>query len=136
MMKRTLTAILSVLSVGSLLGLSIDSRAQAPCTTTSLKGTFGLSCQGTFGGEPAAEVGIATYDGKGNVSGRSTISVNGTITKDAAFSGTYTLQADCTGSASFLDGSQVALVLDDHRRELRSIATVEGTVYTCLKKKQ
>jgi hypothetical protein len=135
-MKRTLTVMLSVLSVGSLLGLAVDSRAQGACSTTSLKGTFGLTCQGTFGGEPAAEVGIATYDGKGNVSGRSTISVNGAITKGVEFSGTYTLQADCTGSATFLDGSQLDLVLDDNRRELRAIATVEGAMYTCLKRKQ
>ena len=135
-MKRTLTVMLSVLAVSSLLGLAVDSRAQAACSTASLKGTFGLTCQGTFGGEPAAEVGIATYDGKGKVSGKSTISVNGTITKGVEFSGTYTLQADCTGSASFLDGSQLDIVLDAHRSELRAIATVGGTMYTCLKKKQ
>ena len=135
-MKRTLTVMLAVLSVGSLLTMAVSSYAQAACTTSSLKGTFGFTCQGTVGGDSVAEVGIATYDGKGNVSGRKTSSVNGTITKDVEFSGTYTVQADCTASATFLDGSELAYVLDAHGSELRAIATAAGTEYTCLKKKQ
>ena len=136
-MKRILTAIISVTAFASLLGLGIDSRAQAECSTASLKGTFGLTCQGTLGGLPAAEVGVATYDGRGHVVGKSTISLNGTVTTDVPFEGTYTLNADCTGSATFTDGSQLALSLDDRKRELRVLATVPaGNVYTCLKRKQ
>jgi hypothetical protein len=136
-MKRILTSIMSVTALASLLALGIDSRAQADCSTASLKGNFGLTCQGTFGGLPAAEVGIATYDGKGKVSGKSTISANGTILPDVPFEGTYTLNADCTGLATFPDGSQNALVLDDQKGELRVIAIVPaGNVYTCLKRKQ
>ena len=136
-MKRTLISVLSVVAFGILLGMSMGTPAQADCSTASLKGDFGLTCQGTLGGLPAAEVGIATYDGKGKVSGKSTISLNGTILPDVPFEGTYTLNADCTGLATFPDGSQNALVLDDHKGELRVIAIVPaGNVYTCLKRQQ
>ena len=97
-MKRTLTSIISIISVTSLLSLGGGARAQADCTNASLKGTYGITCEGALGGSPAAEVGIATYDGKGKVSGKSTISINGTILKDVPFEGTYTLNADCTGT--------------------------------------
>lgn len=136
-MKRTLTSVISVVSFASLLSLGVGAQAQAACTTASLKGDFGFTCQGALGGSPAAEVGIATYDGKGKVSGLSTISVNGTILKDVPFEGTYTLNADCTGVATFSDESQTALVLDAHKNELRVLAIEPaGNVYTCIKKKQ
>jgi hypothetical protein len=137
MMKRILMSVIATISLSSLFGLSVGAQAQAACTNTSLKGDFGFTCQGAFSGQPAAEIGIATYDGKGNVSGRSTISVNGTILKDVPFEGTYTLNADCTGVATFSDGSQNALVLDAHKSELRVLAIEPaGNVYTCIKKKQ
>jgi hypothetical protein len=137
MMKHTLTSVISIISVTSLLGLGGGARAQADCTNASLKGTFGITCQGFLGSSPAAEVGIATYDGKGKGSGKSTISVSGTIFPDVPFEETYTLNADCTGTATFTDGSQAALVLDDHKSELRVLITEPaGNVYTCLKKKQ
>jgi hypothetical protein len=127
---------MSVISVTSLLGLGVNSRAQADCTNASLKGTFGYSCQGTLGSFPAVEVGIATYDGKGNGSGKSTFSLDGTILQGVPWTGTYTLNADCTGSVTFADGTHADLVLDDHKSELRLIVSDSGNVYTCLKKQR
>jgi len=135
-MKRTLLSILSILACASLLSLGVDSRAQAACTNASLKGTFGYTCEGTLGGLLAVEVGIGTYDGAGNVSGKSTLSVSGTAPTAITWTGSYTINADCTGAVTFGDGSHAALVLDDHKHELRVIATDPGTVYTCLKKEQ
>ena len=135
-MKRTLTVMLSVLAVSSLLGLAADSRAEAACTNSSLKGTFGYTCQGTFGDLVAAEIGIGTYDGAGHASGKGTLSVSGSAPTAITWTGNYTINADCSGAITFGDGSHAALVLDDHRRELRAIASDPGAVYTCLKRKQ
>src|SRR5262245_10365139 len=119
-MKRTLILVLSVIAFASL--LSIGTLAQADCTNASLKGTFGYTCQGTIGGLLAAEVGIATYDGAGHGSGKSTFSMSGSDPSVVTWTGNYTINADCTGSVTFADGSHTNIVLDDHKSELRVIA--------------
>ena len=50
----------------SLLVLGLVSRGQAgDCSNDSLKGTYGLSCEGTLAGAPLAVIGVFTADGKG-----------------------------------------------------------------------
>lgn len=135
-MKHTRLSIFFIIACASGLSLATDSRAQATCTNASLKGTFGYTCEGTIGGLLAAEVGIGVYDGVGKASGKSTLSVSGTDPAAITWTGTYTINADCTGAITFGDGSHAAIVVDDHKHELRVIATDPGTVYTCLKREQ
>src|SRR5262249_22575584 len=133
-MKHTLATVISVVSFATLLGLGMSSRAQADCMNASLKGTYAFSCTGTASGVPVAAVGIVTFDGKGQAAGTYTVSANGAVTPDVSVTGTYTVNADCTASTAFSDGSHYDLAL--FKGGFYSIETDAGTVVTCRKEKQ
>ena len=67
-MKRAIMSAVFVISFVSLLVLGLVSRVQAgECSKASIKGAYGLICQGTIVGVgPAAVVGVYTADGNGN----------------------------------------------------------------------
>jgi hypothetical protein len=82
---------------------------QSTCSPATLKGTYGVWEQGTFLAQlpglptppfPVVNVVIASYDGAGNFSGKYTASYGG-VTVPGTFSGTYTVNADCTYSDQF-----------------------------------
>jgi hypothetical protein len=52
-------------------------------------------------------VGVQTFDGSGKWTATESASFGAFVVRSVAFSGTYTLNADCTGSmtAKFPDGS-------------------------------
>jgi hypothetical protein len=52
---------------------------------------------------PLAAVGRLTFDGRGNVSGHDTISINGHVTRGRSYEGTYVVNEDCTYSTIILD---------------------------------
>jgi len=71
----------------------------AVCGATGKKLTFAANLDGTINGVgPAAVVGQAILDGKGNISGTGTFSLNGSIVT-GSITGTYTENTDCTGTA-------------------------------------
>jgi hypothetical protein len=77
------------------------------CSLRSVVGTYGVSGGGTVGVGTAnpvqdTEVGLLTADGNGNVSGSVTFSANGTLLA-ATYTGTYTVNSDCTATASIND---------------------------------
>jgi hypothetical protein len=85
-----------------------------PCTTATVSGGYSYGVNGTlFAGAsgPAgfySVVGVLTADGKGNLSGTDSISENGTVQTDRTFTGTYTIQGNCSGTASLnYSGGQV-----------------------------
>jgi len=140
-MKRAITSVVFVISFVSLLVLGLVSRVQAgDCSNNSLKGTYGLSCEGTVVGVgPLAVVGVFTADGKGNGSEVETISFNGVITTGATFTVTYTVNADCTGSfvsTGFGSVFHNDFVIDDNKKEIRLIPTDPGVVAVCIFRKQ
>jgi hypothetical protein len=74
------------------------------CSTRTLRGTFGFSFSGTavlggFEGKPGAVVGLMSFDGHGNVTGVVTANASGTVLR-RSYEGTYTVNADCTGSVT------------------------------------
>src|SRR5262245_34538225 len=99
-MKWVITSVMFVIAFVSLLVLGLVSRVQAEeCSNASIKGGYGLSCEGTVVGVgPLAVIGVLTADGKGNGSEVETISFNGDIVQGATFTVAYTVNADCTGS--------------------------------------
>ena len=72
----------------------------ARCTVKTLTGAYGFSVRGTNlrVGEFAI-VGDFVSDGSGTFQGSATQSVNGTISRNT-LTGTYTVEADCTGTAN------------------------------------
>jgi hypothetical protein len=140
-MKRALTSVMFVMAFVSLLVLGLVSRVQAgDCSNNSLKGTYGFSCEGTGGGLPIAAVGVLTADGDGSISGVETLSVNGEITTGVTFTGTYTVNADCTGSlvTTTPDDSVTDhdFVIDDNKKEIRILVAETGRVIVCVGRKQ
>jgi len=85
-------------------------------------------------------IGVLTADGNGNISGVETLSVNGVITSGVSLTGTYTMNADCTGSivTTAPDGAVTDhdFVLDDTKKEIRIIVTKSGAVVVCTGRKQ
>ncbi len=72
------------------------------CSKISLSGGYGFSVNGTtMNLEQYSLVGRFVADGKGGVTGTTVQAVNGTISRPA-FTGTYTVNADCTGTANLL----------------------------------
>jgi hypothetical protein len=83
------------------------------CTNAGVKGTFGFHAAGSFVGVgPAAFIGQFKLDGAGNVAGNESGSVNGTILNGVPLSGTYTVNSDCTGTATVTPQGQTAVNLN------------------------
>ena len=103
---------LALAGVGSALAAEDDAAtdaAPAKCSQATLHGTYLFAYQGfTVSGNdqgPFAVAGSEVYDGLGNVRSVSTFSVNGKITQIARIDGRYTVNADCTGSTIYSDGT-------------------------------
>ncbi len=114
--------------------LSIAPSSQAAsgkCSLSKLAGTYGLTTTGSIPGiGPVAAVGLITIDALGNISGSQTRSLNGDIA-DETFTGTATVNSDCTGtdtvsvfeSGVLVRTSTLKLVFDDDGRSARAIFT-------------
>ncbi len=75
------------------------------CSNAIIKGAYAIDRTGWLltGSGPAqyvpyGEIGIGHYDGAGNISGTVTVNVDGHVTEDLPFTGTYTVNPDCTGT--------------------------------------
>jgi hypothetical protein len=136
-MKRniSLTTLSMILLTMLYAGLAPTARAQdeVGCSNASVAGKWGFTTNGTVVGiGPRDSIGILTLDGAGNLlKGKATSSLNGTVT-DETFSGTYTVNPDCTGKLAIqifdLSGNKILaatldLVFDNNVRELRAIFT-------------
>jgi hypothetical protein len=72
------------------------------CSLATLRGTY-IFAYKQFTIEngtqiPAAFAGQEVYDGDGTMTGVYSASVNGQITRNVPYTGTYTVNADCTGT--------------------------------------
>jgi hypothetical protein len=106
------------------------------CTLGSLNATYAFTGIGTIVNEgPVASVGTITFYGDGNLSNAFTQSRNGTVVQ-LAFTGVYTVNADCTGSASLSAGQTLDFVILARGDELMWIRTNPGLVVTAIAKKQ
>lgn len=109
--------------------------AQERCANASLNGSYAFKVDGSNVANPYlpvgpfAAVGRNTYDGRGHMSGVITVSSNGSIIP-ATYSGTYTVNANCTGvkSATLSIGAIVEFffVVDDDLREIKMVVTKAG----------
>lgn len=98
----------------------------------SAAGAWGFTDNGTvLGIGPRTAVGVFTLDKHGNLTnGTATSSLNGTVAEET-FSGTYTINSDCTGTVSvkIYSGSTelfavtLNTVFDDNVTELRGLFT-------------
>jgi hypothetical protein len=85
------------------------------CTGATLRGRYlfaydGVVIEGEYEG-PFATAGYQVHDGKNEVHGRYSANFNGKIFRNEEFDGTYTVKANCTGTADFSDGSRYDLFI-------------------------
>jgi hypothetical protein len=94
---------------------------------------------------PAADVGMFSSDGFGRIiSGGETLTVAGSVVTDTFSNGTYTVSADCTGTASWVatlsNGHQsartVSFSVADKGKELFVLSTQPGTILSGVAHKQ
>jgi hypothetical protein len=150
-MKRIIGISLTLAVAGALLGLFPSSkhivpvaRAQSGCSVATLSGNYGFTGSGfaslnhsVKGAEvPVAYSGSETFDGVGNLSAVFTAANNGTISTGQTASGTYTVNSDCSGSASFTTGGTFNLVVVSGGAEFMVIQTDPGNTVTFDAKKQ
>jgi len=133
-MKRNiaLTMLVIVFTAALVVSMAAPAQAVAACSFARAAGTYGVSDSGTVVGiGPRASVDLLTLDAAGNIKGKVTASLNGSLTQ-SMLSGTYTVNPDCTGAASFSEFDQSGnliltatadLVWDDNMREIRFIFT-------------
>jgi hypothetical protein len=121
----------------SLVAVAPTSQARS-CSLQGVAGRYGYTTTGTIPTLGAvAAVGHVTLDSNGNLTGAQTASFNGAIVPET-ISGTYTVNADCTGTAvvNVYHGGVLArttnlnVIYDDTERELRAIFMTPGTVLT------
>ena len=122
-----------------------ESQRQSHCTNETLAGRYAVRSGGfvRFGGPtapmvPFATVSLLTMDGAGGLSNQITRSINGNISSEVA-PGTYTVNADCTGTMT-IGTLTFDLVVADLRgaaqgREFYFIATTPGGVVTATAKR-
>lgn len=139
MKRSTIAKTFTIAAVAALaLGLAPTAKAQDKgCSNASLIGTFAFTSTGSIVKPPAvagqgaplgpeAEVGTQTFDGKGGTTGAATlVSGDGTVTS-ITFTGTYTVNPDCTGDftlqvAPFGAAVHAYFVIDDNWLEFRGI---------------
>ena len=98
-----------VLAVSGVARAHDDDDDAKPCRLSTLHGLYVFTASGfnIVGGvpQPKAIVELITFNGDGTVtSGKTTVSLNGTIIHSKNTPGTYTLGPDCTGHLKFMDG--------------------------------
>lgn len=115
-----------------------NSAFQTVCSNATLEGAYGFSVSGmrpsSPGGPVETIVGVAMtiFDGNGNLTQTDNIhgSISGTPSPNRPGTGTYTMNADCTGTMKLSNqGSPtltVAIVVVDNGNEIRA-AVVDPT---------
>lgn len=108
--------------------------AEPVCTQATMIGTYvtyetGTVGAGTTGVASTASVGKVTYDGRGNGQASGTGSTGGVISR-GTYSGTYTVNSDCTGKKNFggTSGINYDFVITADGREIVYVITNTGMV--------
>ena len=112
---------------GSALAAQAGAAADAPatCSEATLRGTYlfatnGLTVRGKGKG-PFAAGGYEVHDGHGHASQIVSYSINGKITRFERGTGKVTVNADCTGTAIYTDGTHYDLFIAPGRRHDRAV---------------
>ena len=139
-----LTALILAVLAAALAIKPRTARAQSGCSVASLNGSYGYTMTGPLYDNVGdlffiAAAGKIAFDGGGNIAGTDTISFDGSI-GHRTYTGTYTINADCTGSMNLVtaDGNKPAadLVVVNAGKEVEFIQTNTDTVITGTAKQQ
>jgi hypothetical protein len=106
--------------------------ATEECSVATLKGMYlfandGFTIEGNTRG-PFALAGSEVYDGQGHVRAIYTVSTNGKIDRNVRVEGDYIVNADCTSTVSYSDGTHYDQFLAPDGKTLVFVQTDPGTV--------
>jgi hypothetical protein len=108
-----------LLAIGLLIlgvGRPEQALSDRPCSLQTLKGTYLYHCAGVqLGGDQPAHFAFAGYDhynGDGTVTGVFSYSDKDNILHHVSYSGTYTVNPDCTGTYTTVDENGISGNLD------------------------
>jgi hypothetical protein len=130
--KRTTVALVIVFAATIVMSMAATADDGNSCSFARAAGKYGTSDSGTVVGiGPRAADALLTLDAAGNIGGPVTASLNGSVAH-STLAGTYTVNRDCTGTASFSEFDQsgnliitatVDFVWVDNMREILFIFT-------------
>ena len=93
-----------------------QARSDNSCSLRTLKGTYAYHCSGVHLGTGetvyVAFAGKDQYHGDGTMSGVYSFSENGVISHNISYTGTYTVNPDCTGAFTTTDENGVDVHAD------------------------
>jgi hypothetical protein len=99
------------------------------CNNATLKGTYLYNHSGVLNGKPYAESGREVYDGQGGL----VLSYRGSDGSGGLEKATYSVSADCIGTASYPDGQKATSFLSpDGSRFVYTITSAPGSQPTAL----
>ena len=106
----------ALITVGAGYAKDEDASSRAKCSKATLHGTYpfafdGVEIKGNNDQAPFAIAGYAVFDGNGKEKSVVSSNFNGEVSRKEPISGTYTVKADCTGTLTFADGSQIDLFI-------------------------
>jgi hypothetical protein len=108
--NRLLQLMLVVLS----LAIGMQAEDRATCSNATLHGGYGLHATGTITGVgDFAAVGRFTFDGKGNLSAKLFVRVNGNNIEPPPITGTYSVGPDCVVTDVWGGGTHVSVIVDN-----------------------
>jgi hypothetical protein len=134
-MNRYVAALLVVLGVVGLVGVVAvgtgfaedENASKAKCSEATLEGTYLFAIDGVEikGNDhlPFAYAGYEVFDGNGKVNQVFSANLNGKVTRNESISGTYSVKADCTGTATYADGTRYDQFIAPDGSELTFVQT-------------
>src|SRR6266545_6036309 len=122
---------MTIVAVAMAFGMSGVARGQSPatsCSAQTLNGSylFATHVWNIVGGVavPKAIVEGIDFNGDGTlVSPFATVSINGVIIQSSGTPGTYTVEADCTGTLTFTAGASFDIFVERNGRQVWMIQT-------------
>jgi len=138
-MKRKMAlATLAAVGLASFIGMALPAQA-SQCSLANVAGSYGYTANGFIATAPGSFVPVAaagriTFDGNGHVSGTQTRVVAGS-SLDETYSGTYSVNPNCSGSFTVLvepdtRTSMVDLVWTENTNGASAVFTTPGFILT------
>jgi hypothetical protein len=113
--------------------------AERGCSNATLKGAYADQDTGAIVGVGSfAGVNVDTFDGKGKITISGVSSLNGSVSAGME-TGTYQVNADCTGTYTVTGGGitvDAFFVVDPAGKEMQIVITDPGIVINCIARKQ
>jgi hypothetical protein len=126
-----LVSLIAAMALGTP-GIAQAQRIPQSCGAHTLHGSYLFNAHGwnIVGGvaQPKAIVEGIDFNGDGTlVSPFATVSINGTIFHSSGSPGTYTVNADCTGTLTFTGGASFDIFVEQNGKQLWMIQTGPGS---------